>query len=200
MGYLQMQGPEVGEEIAIIKTNMGEIKIQFFPEQAPKAVENFKTHAKEGYYNRLIFHRVINDFMIQGGDPEGKGTGGESIWGKPFEDEFSDELHNFRGALSMANSGPDTNGSQFFIVQKNSLTDNELEYYKVAGYLNNDKDIAAYKEFGGTPWLDGAHTVFGQVFEGMDVVDKIAAVDVDGSSRPLKKVIIKGVWIVEYEG
>lgn len=100
----------------------------------------------------------------------------------------------------MANSGPDTNGSQFFIVQKNSLTDNELEYYKVAGYLNNDKDIAAYKEFGGTPWLDGAHTVFGQVFEGMDVVDKIAAVDVDGSSRPLKKVIIKGVWIVEYEG
>lgn len=79
MGYLQMQGPEVGEEIAIIKTNMGEIKIQFFPEQAPKAVENFKTHAKEGYYNRLIFHRVINDFMIQGGDPEGKGTGGEHL-------------------------------------------------------------------------------------------------------------------------
>ncbi|MEG0753290.1 MAG: peptidylprolyl isomerase [Angelakisella sp.] len=104
-----------------MKTSMGDIEIMLFPEEAPKAVENFITHAKAGYYDNLIFHRVIDNFMIQGGDPNGTGTGGESIWGEAFEDEFSDSLHNFRGALSMANSGPNTNGSQFFIVQTKQL-------------------------------------------------------------------------------
>ncbi len=102
---------------AVIKTNMGDITVQLYPEEASKAVENFITHAKNGYYDGIIFHRVINDFMIQGGDPTGTGRGGESIWGGSFEDEFSGKLHNFRGALSMANSGANTNGSQFFIVQ-----------------------------------------------------------------------------------
>jgi len=102
---------------AVIKTNMGEITVQLYPEEAPKAVENFITHAKNGYYDGIIFHRVIRDFMIQGGDPTGTGRGGESIWGESFEDEFSGKLHNFRGALSMANAGTNTNGSQFFIVQ-----------------------------------------------------------------------------------
>ena len=102
---------------AVIKTTMGDITVQLYPEEAPKAVENFLTHAKNGYYDGIIFHRVINDFMIQGGDPTGTGRGGESIWGSSFEDEFSSKLHNFRGALSMANSGTNTNGSQFFIVQ-----------------------------------------------------------------------------------
>ena len=118
---LQSQMPKEGDEIAIIQTNKGEIRIQFFPEQAPKAVENFKTHAKEGYFDGLIFHRVINNFMIQGGDPTGTGSGGESIWKKDFEDEPSNELYFFRGALAMANRGPNTNGSQFFIVQNNSF-------------------------------------------------------------------------------
>ena len=114
VGY-QTEMPKEGEEIAVMTTNMGQIKIRFFPEVAPKAVENFKTHSKDGYYNGVIFHRVIEDFMIQSGDPNGNGTGGESIWGGSFEDEFSDKLFNITGSLSMANAGPNTNGSQFFI-------------------------------------------------------------------------------------
>lgn len=117
VGY-QLDMPQKGEEIAIMHTSMGDISIRFFPEAAPKAVENFKTHAKDGYYDGLTFHRVINDFMIQGGDPNGDGTGGDSIWGEPFEDEFSDTLFNIRGSLSMANSGPDTNGSQFLSIRR----------------------------------------------------------------------------------
>lgn len=103
--------------VATIKTSMGDVKVVLFPDEAPLAVENFITHAKNGYYDGLIFHRVINNFMIQGGDPTGTGAGGESIWGGDFVDEFSDSLRNFRGALSMANGGQDTNSSQFFIVQ-----------------------------------------------------------------------------------
>ena len=106
-----------GDTLVTMRTNMGNIQFLMFPEAAPKAVENFVTHAKNGYYNGITFHRVIEGFMIQGGDPTGTGAGGESIWGDSFEDEFSPEAHNFRGALSMANAGPGTNGSQFFIVQ-----------------------------------------------------------------------------------
>ncbi|MBR2337910.1 MAG: peptidylprolyl isomerase, partial [Clostridia bacterium] len=113
----QLAKPIAGETVAILHTNHGDIAIRLFPDHAPKTVENFVTHAKNGYYDGLIFHRVINDFMIQGGDPTGTGCGGESIWGHPFKDEFTPELHNLRGALSMANAGPGTNGSQFFIVQ-----------------------------------------------------------------------------------
>ena len=114
----QLEMPEAGETVAIMHTNKGDISIRFFPEAAPKAVENFLTHAQEGYYNGLIFHRVIEDFMIQGGDPEGTGRGGENIWGTSgFEDEFSTKLMNLRGSLAMANSGVNTNGSQFFINQ-----------------------------------------------------------------------------------
>lgn len=116
VGY-QLNPPEAGEEIAVLTTNYGTIKIRLFPDAAPKAVENFKTHIEEGYYDGLTFHRVIDGFMIQGGDPLGNGTGGESIWGEPFEDEFNKDLLNIRGSLAMANSGPDTNGSQFFINQ-----------------------------------------------------------------------------------
>ncbi|MFD2680663.1 peptidylprolyl isomerase [Bacillus seohaeanensis] len=188
---------EIGEKEKAVemKTNMGTIKIKLFPEQAPKAVENFLTHSKEGYYNGLKFHRVINDFMIQGGDPEGTGMGGESIWGEPFEDEFSDELYNLRGALSMANSGPDTNGSQFFIVQ-NSSVDPELEEQMKNSDFPDDI-IKAYMERGGTPWLDGKHTVFGQVIEGMDVVDKIASVETGDGDIPVEDVIIEKINVIE---
>ena len=113
----QLEKPEVGEQIAILHTSKGDISIRLFPEAAPKAVENFVTHAKNGYYNGLTFHRVVEDFMIQGGDPKGNGTGGQSIWGKDFEDEFDQKLINLTGAVSMANNGEDTNGSQFFINQ-----------------------------------------------------------------------------------
>ena len=128
----QTQAPASGEEVAVIKTSKGDIFVRLFPEHAPKAVENFKTHAKNGYYDGLIFHRVINDFMIQGGDPTGSGMGGESIWGKSFEDEFTPELHNLRGALSMANAGPNTNGSQFFIVQAKQVSDDMLDQLETA--------------------------------------------------------------------
>ncbi len=196
----QLAMPEVGEKIAVIKTNMGDITVKFFPEFAPKAVENFLTHAANGYYDGVTFHRVMNDFMIQGGDPEGTGRGGESIWGTEFEDEFTPELHNFRGALSMANAGKNTNGSQFFIVQKGPTSPTEAQMYIQYGYITSRAAAEAYVANGGTPWLDNAHTVFGQVIDGMDIVDAIAAVQVDANSKPLDAVIINGIEITEYKG
>jgi len=176
---------------------MGDIKIKLFPEKAPKTVENFVTHSKNGYYNGLKFHRVINDFMIQGGDPRGNGTGGESIWGGSFSDEFDPELHNLRGALSMANSGPDTNGSQFFIVQAREVPSNMLEQMRDLEDNGFPADItAAYEALGGTPWLDFRHTVFGQVTEGMDVVDAIAAVETV-NDVPRSDVIIESIEVTE---
>ena len=190
---IQFDEVKEGDTIAIIETDFGDITIRLFPEQAPKAVENFTTHAEDGYYDGLTFHRVINGFMIQGGDPNGDGTGGESIRGEPFEDEFSDELYNFNGALSMANAGSDTNGSQFFIVQQqdgSQYDDNTIAEYE---YPDNVKE--KYQEIGGTPWLDGVHTVFGQVIDGMDVVNEIASVRIDENSKPLEDVIIHTIHI-----
>ncbi|NWQ39274.1 peptidylprolyl isomerase [Bacillus sp. EB106-08-02-XG196] len=183
------------EKLVEIETTMGNIKIKLFPEYAPKAVENFLEHSEEGYYDGLIFHRVINDFMIQGGDPNGDGTGGESIYGKPFEDEFSNNLFNLRGALSMANSGANTNGSQFFIVQKKSVDPSIKTEMEKAGFAN--EVIEAYEELGGTPWLDNRHTVFGHVVEGMDIVDKIAETPVDPKDKPEKDVVIKGIKVLK---
>jgi peptidyl-prolyl cis-trans isomerase B (cyclophilin B) len=183
------------EKLVEMETSMGTIKIKLFPEYAPKAVENFVKHSQDGYYDGLIFHRVINDFMIQGGDPNGNGTGGESIWKTPFEDEFSPNLFNLRGALSMANSGSNTNGSQFFIVQKTTLDPSMKEEMDKAGYPK--EIIDAYDKNGGTPWLDHRHTVFGQVIEGMDIVDKIADTKVDAKDKPEQDVVIKGIKVLK---
>ncbi|PLS01350.1 peptidylprolyl isomerase [Neobacillus cucumis] len=183
------------EKLVEMETTMGTIKIKLFPEYAPKAVENFVKHSQKGYYDGLIFHRVIKDFMIQGGDPKGDGTGGESIWKTPFEDEFSNNLFNLRGALSMANAGANTNGSQFFIVQKTSLDSAMKTEMEKAGYPK--EIIDAYDKNGGTPWLDHRHTVFGQVIEGMDIVDKIADTPVDAKDKPEKDVVIKGVKVLK---
>jgi len=144
--------------IVVLETTQGEIVLELFPKIAPKAVENFLTHVKEGYYDGIIFHRIIKGFMIQGGDPSGTGRGGESIWKKPFEDEFSPNVvFNKKGILAMANAGPRTNGSQFFIT------------------------VAP------TPWLNGRHTIFGEVKSGYDNVVKLELVDVSaGSNRPLQ--------------
>lgn len=195
-----MTYPQLSKEIAEneilaeMVTNRGTIKIKLFPEVAPKTVENFVTHAKNGYYDGLIFHRVIPEFMIQGGDPEGRGTGGESIWGEPFEDEFSQHAFNLRGALSMANAGPHTNGSQFFIVQKPDMPVEMVGQMEEAGFPT--EIIEAYKE-GGTPWLDGRHTVFGHVIEGMDVVDNIASVQTGAQDKPVHDVVIEKINVVE---
>ena len=200
MNISQLEKPQSGDTVAVMKTTMGDMKIRLLPEAAPKAAENFTEHAKSGYYNGLIFHRVIKDFMIQGGDPNGTGTGGSSIWGKPFEDEFDINARNYRGALSMANSGPNTNGSQFFIVQAQSVDDvlvTQMEELSDEGF---PKEVAdTYKKIGGTPWLDFRHTVFGQVFEGLDVLDKIADAEVNMSDKPIKDIVINEIEIETVE-
>ncbi|MBO8176313.1 MAG: peptidylprolyl isomerase [Bacillus sp. (in: Bacteria)] len=194
--YPQLTTDVLENEIVVeMVTNHGTITLKLFPEHAPKAVENFVTHSKNGYYNGLTFHRVIKDFMIQGGDPNGNGTGGESIWGEPFEDEFSKELFHLRGALSMANAGPNTNGSQFFIVQNASLDPSFKGQMEQAGFPK--EIIEAYVENGGTPWLDFRHTVFGQVIAGMDVVDKIANVSTGLHDKPVEDVIIEKMNVVQ---
>lgn len=173
--------------VAVLETTKGTVKIQLFPAQAPKTVENFVGLIEKGYYDGIIFHRVISDFMIQGGDPTGTGMGGESLWGDSFEDEFSDKVFNLRGALSMANAGPNTNGSQFFIVQASRVPANMLRQLKG---LVPDEVVSAYGEQGGTPWLDKRHTVFGHVIEGMDVVDDMAKVRVNYADKPLEDIKI----------
>ena len=193
----QLAKPIAGETVAILHTNHGDIAIRLFPDHAPKTVENFVTHAKNGYYDGLIFHRVINDFMIQGGDPTGTGCGGESIWGHPFKDEFTPELHNLRGALSMANAGPGTNGSQFFIVQAKQVHPQLLGQMAALRDYFPEEAENAYRQVGGTPHLDYHHTVFGQVYDGMDVVDAIAAVKTGASDKPVDDVIIETIEIKE---
>ncbi|HLR88357.1 MAG TPA: peptidylprolyl isomerase [Atopostipes sp.] len=180
---------------ATMHTNRGAITLALFPELAPKTVENFVDLAKENYYDGIIFHRVISDFMIQGGDPTGTGMGGESIWGEQFEDEFTPLLFNIRGALSMANSGPNTNGSQFFIVTASQVPGQMIEQMEGAGYP--EEIIEAYKENGGTPWLDQRHTVFGHVIDGMDIVEAIDQTETNPSDRPLEEVVIESIDIKE---
>ena len=183
---------------ATFKTNMGDMTFVLFPDVAPKAVENFTTHAKNGYYDGLIFHRIIKDFMSQGGDPNGNGTGGKSIWGVPFEDEFALDARNYYGALSMANSGPGTNGSQFFIVQAKTAPPQMLEQMEGLTDKGFPREcIDNYKEVGGTPWLDFHHTVFGQIVDGTDVLEDIAAVRCGMNDKPLHDVVIETIEIAE---
>jgi cyclophilin family peptidyl-prolyl cis-trans isomerase len=152
--------------IAIIKTNVGNIELELFAKETPKTVENFVTLAKKGYYKGIIFHRVIKNFMIQGGDPTGTGTGGESAWGGKFEDEIVPSLKfEKEGILAMANAGPGTNGSQFFITLVP------------------------------TPWLNGHHTIFGKVIKGMDVVKAIGVVKTAKGDKPVNAVVMKDVVI-----
>lgn len=184
-------GYDKSAPVAVMETSKGTITLVFFPEEAPKAVENFLTHSKNGYYNGVTFHRVIQEFMIQGGDPEGTGMGGESIWNQGFGVEASSKLFHFRGAISMAHSSqPNSNGSQFFIVQATSAQ-------QIPATLS-DLAKAKYQEIGGTPFLDGDYTVFGQTIEGMDVVDAIAAVEVDANDKPLEAVTIQSITVTTY--
>lgn len=188
------------ESEVLMHTSEGDITIKLFPKYAPLAVENFLTHAKEGYYNGVLFHRVISDFMIQSGDPKGDGTGGESIWknkdksidsGNGFKNEISPYLYNIRGAVAMANAGADTNGSQFFINQN---TDDQSQKLSSSSYP--EPIIRAYAK-GGNPSLDGNYTVFGQVIDGMDVVDKIAQTATDDNDKPTTDVTITSIDILK---
>lgn len=233
----QFQSPKKGDTIAVIKTNYGDITVRFFKDEAPKAVENFITLAEEGYYDGITFHRVIEDFMIQAGDPTGTGTGGESCWGGYFDNEIVTYLSPYRGALCMANGGNDgTNGSQFFIV-----TDADTNVAKArtanetvdASLKVSEDKLKRYEEHGGAIWLDqevsklyaavysaseAAHTVFGQVIDGMDVADAISQVAVYSEleytdaiiddpdqtailqNKPKDDVIIETIEITKYEG
>ena len=184
---------EVNEKnpLVTVHTNQGDFTLELFPEVAPKTVENFVTHAKNGYYDGVIFHRVIEDFMIQGGDPTGTGMGGESIYGRTFEDEFSREAFNLYGTLSMANAGPNTNGSQFFIVTAKQVPAQMLKQLKDGGWP--EEIVEEYAKVGGTPWLDHRHTVFGRVIDGMDVVLKIEGVKRNAQDRPLEDVVIESM-------
>lgn len=184
-----------GETLATLHIkDYGDITVKFFKPEAPKAVENFITHAKDGYYDGTIFHRVIADFMIQGGDPGGDGLGGESIWGEAFEDEFAENLLPIRGALCMANAGANTNGSQFFIVQTKETYEEYFEDFELT-----EEQKTKFLENGGTPWLTNAHTVFGHVVSGMDVVDKIAATETGANDMPVEDIIIESISISEAE-
>jgi len=152
--------------VAKFQTNMGNFDIELYPREVPKTVENFVGLAMKNYYNGITFHRIIDNFMIQGGDPTGTGMGGESYWGGEFADEFSPNLlHDVPGVLSMANAGPNTNGSQFFIILVP------------------------------TPWLNGKHSVFGKVFQGLDVVQKIGKVRTNASDKPIESVVIQKLSI-----
>lgn len=178
-----------------LHTNKGDIELALFPDVAPKTVENFVELSKKGYYDGVIFHRIIKDFMIQGGDPTGTGMGGESIYGNSFEDEFSTEVFNLYGALSMANAGPNTNGSQFFIVTAPTVPAQMLGQLKEAGFP--EEIIDAYAEQGGTPWLDHRHTVFGHVVNGMDVVLDIQAQETGAQDKPVEDIVINSVTVNE---
>lgn len=224
VGY-QLEKPSEGEKIAIMTTSEGVVKVRLFPEEASKTVENFIGLSDKEYYDNSIFHRVIKDFMIQGGDPNGNGTGGQSIWGKDFEDEFNSKLFNITGSIAMANRGPNTNGSQFFINNQDPKNFKGWEqydqYYKIykqnpqsfnqnyGGTIDmskvNDEIKNLYKTYGGNPHLDGylntanrGHTVFGQVFEGMDVINKISDTETDENDKPLKPITIKTIKIESY--
>ena len=199
MAINQLEHPKAGDLIAVMHTTMGDIKIRLFPDQVPKTVENFTTHAKNGYYNGVLFHRVISGFMIQGGDPQGTGMGGESIWGGPLADEFVGYLNNMRGALSMANAGHNTNGGHFFIVQAPEVHEGllaQMEGLTDRGFPR--QTIDNYKAVGGTPHLDFKHAVFGQVYEGMDVVDAIASVETGRADKPKEDVKITSIDIGNY--
>ena len=153
--HAQQEKPVDSSTVVVFETNQGSIELKLYPQAAPKTVENFTGLVKKGYYNGLIFHRVIKNFMIQGGDPTGTGTGGESLWGGKFEDEFNADLQfDHKGILAMANAGPNTNGSQFFITTVP------------------------------TPWLNNHHTIFGEVASGYDAVQKIENTAVGAGDRP----------------
>jgi cyclophilin family peptidyl-prolyl cis-trans isomerase len=166
LAYAGGSGDKFMSSKAVFDTNLGSFEVELFSNVAPKAVENFITLAGKGYYNGVTFHRVIKDFMIQGGDPSGTGAGGQSCWGKNFEDEYSPSVR-FDGAgyLAMANRGPNTNGSQFFVTTVPC------------------------------PWLNGRHTIFGKVTSGMDIVKKIEGTKTGPQDRPVTPVVIQQITV-----
>lgn len=245
----QMEKPAAGDQIAILHTDAGDLQVRLFPEAAPKAVDNFVKLAQKGYYDGVIFYRIVKDSVLQTGDPTGTGNGGESADGTRFEDEFDTRLLNLKGSLAMANDGEDRNGSQFFLNHRGvdkfgkrdeyspeardeaakigydqfvkQYTEDERKQYGITTFEEFKKVYApetyvydwipdevwdAYETYGGNLRLDGAfrrsggHTVFGQIFEGMDVLDELADTICNSEGRPIVDVRIKSIEITTYKG
>ena len=206
-GVNQLRELQPGDTVAELEiAGYGKVTILLFPEQAPLAVENFVGLAEQGYYDGLTFHRVIEDFMLQGGDPTGTGRGGESFFGKSFEDEFSADLFPLYGSLCMANSGKNTNGSQFFLVTcKDVVSYAQLEQvaqsYASNYGINIDYSMMSkqcrnnYASVGGAYWLYCQHTVFGQIVEGLDIIDKADSAETDSNDKPVADIIVEKVTI-----
>ena len=213
----QLTLPDDGEQVAVFETTAGTFRIRLFPDNAPGTVENFVGLVGSGYYDGVTFHRVIKGFMIQGGDPTGTGMGGDTFTGEPLKDEYGNGLYHFRYALSMANTGmPDSGSSQFFIVQSNTIfagADADGSYAsftkdQLVNLLGYDEGVAAFYEmFGGTPTLDAecrvgtgmpAHTVFGQVFDGAEIIDAIANAQTDANDKPLEEIVITRAYLDTY--
>ena len=194
--------PAQGDDIIVMKVkDYGEIKIRLFPELLPEACENFVTLANDGYYDELIFHRVISDFMIQGGDPKGDGTGGESCWGGQFDGGVSSQLIHLPGALAYANAGmTSTDGSQFYIVTGQDVDNAFLDTLTEQNAIYFSQEARElYTQHGGTPVLDGNYTVFGQVIDGLDIVEAISHVETNADDKPKKAVYLESVRTEPYD-
>jgi peptidyl-prolyl cis-trans isomerase B (cyclophilin B) len=193
--FTQFTPPPRGSQIAVINTNLGSFKIAFLQGDAPRAIENFTRLSRDGYYNGLNFHKVFQDLYFQGGDPLGDGTGGTSIWGRHFDDEYSYNAWNFYGAVGMANNGTkNTNGSQFYIVTSKVVGADTIAQMRHGKFP--ESVISKYIEVGGLPQLDGRRTVFGYVYEGLEVIDEINSVATSpATNEPLDSIVITSVEI-----
>lgn len=196
---MQFALPMAGDTVAEFTTDKGVIKAVLFPQAAPKAVASFTHLANNGYYDGITFHRVVENMLVQSGSFDGTATGGKSAWELEFEDEFSDTLHHYNGALSMANHGEDTNGSQFFFVTApiGRLNEDTLQQMVDAGWRTEVQD--AYRQAGGLPSLDWRYTVFGQIYEGLNVAYDISRVKADSDGKPADNVILKSVRVYTVE-
>ena len=201
---LNYTAPQPGDTIVTIHVkDYGDIRIRLFTEQLPEACENFVTLAEQGYYDELIFHRVIKDFMIQSGDPKGDGTGGASCWGGTFNAGMNEQFINVPGAIGYGNAGSlDTASSQFYIVTGETVTEDDLKAQtEKNGIYYTTEARELYKQYGGAPWLDTRYTVFGQVIDGLDIVYAISEVPVNkDNNKPKEAVYIENVTVEQYDG
>ena len=192
----QLNSPKDGDTIVTITTSKGTISAILYDKVAPETVSNFIKLADSGYYDGMLIHKVIEDFVIQMGDPTLEGDGGESLYGEGIPLEYSELLHNFTGAIGMASGDDGLAYSQFYIVAGSEISEEYVEAMRDADYAANV--IAAYQELGGQPSLDFRYTVFGQVYEGLDIVQEIASVKTDRYNRPKKDITVSSVTVMTY--
>ena len=200
---VNFQLPEIGEDIVIMTIRYyGDVKIRLFPDQTAKGAENFKKLTESGFYDELKFHRVVDGFVIQGGDPRGDGTGGQDCWGSKegFAQTISPNLCHFTGAVAYAIGGDKLNKSQFYFVTGEIQTDDSFAQYREKGYTFSPEAEAMYKKIGGVPYLDGGYEVFGQIFDGMEYVLEIQKTPTGADEKPKKPVVIEKAVVAKYDG